>query len=129
MLKFIGRFLVILALSIMLAFGIYWIVQRNPSALGLRNFPGGFEQRRFNNPNPQGLNTGANASQTGIQPGFEGRGFGDGGRDFNGRSAPGFGVIGILRNLGVIGLITLAVAGLQKMRAFAFRKHSVKAVS
>ncbi len=124
MLKFTGRFLFFLAVSVALAAGIYALVQRSPGSLGLSSQFRSPGDREFNGERFQGQTVG----DTDIFMGRREMGLGGDDLDFDGRGGLAFGLLGIGKNLLIIALITLVVVGLQKMNKINFRKRSVKAV-
>jgi hypothetical protein len=128
MLKFIGRFLFFLAVSILLAVGIYALVQRYPSALGLNGQLRGPESRGFSGERFQGPPAGENDLGGGFPQVRQEMDFREGGHGFEGRGGSALGLLGLGKNLVIIALITLAVVGLQKISGLIFRKRSVKAV-
>jgi hypothetical protein len=126
MLKVIGRLVAILLVIGLLTAGVYWLGQSYPTLLTLGAGAGrrGFEGA---------LSAGAPGDRPARSPdappgGREGRGlrgqggFGEGGHEFGGGSAAG--ALGILRNVGIIGLITLGVAGIQKAAALISRRRA-----
>lgn len=121
MFKIIGRTLVILLVSGLIAGGIYLIVQHDPAVLGLGNRQAGFEGRLRNNSGS--INIGATTLQafagTGGQPTrFRGRE-----RDFEGGVSISRGLLGITGNLILFSAITLLVLAFQKVFTLASRKR------
>jgi hypothetical protein len=125
MIKMIGRFMIILLVACLVAGGIYWLVQSNPSFLGLQSgLRSGFSERT----RPEGLEGVGNGESVfggkGPRQGFEG-----GKVDHQDRS----GVLdartlgGIGRNLLIIALTTLAVLGIQKAFSLIQRRRIAKA--
>jgi hypothetical protein len=126
MLKFIGRFLVILAVSVLIAGGMYALVQQDPSALGLSNQVRGPEGQLSQNRQFQGLPAGGDSTNSGVIQSGQGTGFREREHDFEGRGGSGMGFLGILKNLAVFALITLAVVGLQKLISLLKGRLTVK---
>jgi hypothetical protein len=122
MIKMIGRFIVILLVACLVAGGIYWLVQSNPTTFGLG---GGFGER-MRLGELEGFGSGDGAFSGGAPR----RGFGDGNFDHHERGgvldARTLGSIG--RNLLIITLTTLAVLGIQKGYSLIQCRRSVKAV-
>lgn len=125
MFKIIGRILVILLVSGLIAGGLYLIVQRNPSALGTGDRQAGFEgglRRNFeqrNNGSALPLTSTGNNSRSAR--------FREGDHDFEGGLSMGRGFLGITRNLIVFSIIILLVVGLQKLFSRASRRRTVRA--
>lgn len=122
MIKIIGRFLLILLVACIVAGGLYWLVQSNPSLLGSQ---GGLGDR-IRSESLEGLD-----SEEGTFGGSSPRrGFDGGNFEHHNESgvldARALGSIG--RNLLVIALITLAVLAIQKALSFVTRRRLAKAV-
>ncbi len=119
MLKTVGRIFIILLVSVLIAFGVYTIVQRNPTALRPGNQRGNFDARIRNNGSPiNQLSPGA-----GSQPvRFQGRE-----RGFEGGVSIGRGLAGIAGNLILFSIITLIVIGIQKVSTLMGRKQTIRA--
>ena len=126
MLKIIGRILVILLVSGLIAGGIYLIVQYDPAALGLANQRAGFEgqiRNNFTGINNNGTASPLAASGTGGQP----TRFRGGERDFEGRISISRGLLGIAGNLILFSAITLLVVAVQRIYSSDWRKRPVRA--
>jgi hypothetical protein len=125
MFKIIGRMIVILLASGLIACGLYLIVQHNPSALGIGKQQAGFEGRLGRN--FEQVNTGSTLSQASAGTVSRPARFRDSEHDFGGRLSLGRGLLGILRNLLIFSLITLLVIGIQKLFTQVNRKRPVRA--
>jgi hypothetical protein len=125
MFKFVGRFIVFLLVSCAIAAGLYWVVQRNPSVLGAVDTRRGFEVQRFSGENFQGSPVKQGNLDNGSRQNFPGRGLRDNER-FGGGLALSVGFAGMLRNLGLIMLITIGVVCIQKLCALIVRKRSLQ---
>jgi hypothetical protein len=123
MFKIIGRIIVIVLVSSLIAGGLYLIVQRNPSALGIGDRQAGFEGRLDRN--FEHLNNGSPLSQPSSRSATQPKHFRDGDRDFGGGTSLGRGLLGIIRNLLVFSVITLLVVGIQKLFSRLNRKRPV----
>lgn len=138
--KSIIRYGVVLLIFCLTALALYGVVQKNPavvSALGLPagregfrpDFEGGaagegqFEGRRPGQRPPANL-TEAQIQQ--MQAGQRPEGFGKGGFEREGRGEGRRGAagwFGILRNLGIIAVVTVVVVALKWLYARLFRRH------
>jgi hypothetical protein len=127
MLKTIGRLLVILLICSLVAVGIYWFVQHNPSALGAGTDTGFEGQRRFEG-NFQNQVTGVNASRLALLQNGQAGASRLRERGLEGRFSPGQASFGILRNIGIFALITILVAGVQKVFSRLFHKRPARMV-
>jgi hypothetical protein len=110
MLKTMARFRVILLVACLLGAGIYGIVQSNFTTLAAGN--------GFSGPVEQGVSSGnaqAFASSGAASDATIGQNFQDRDHDSEGESASGRAISGILRNMGVIALVTFGVVGAQKL--------------
>ena len=115
MIKIIGRFLLILLVACIVAGGLYWLVQSNPSLLGLR---GGLGDR-IRSESLEDLDSKAGAfGGSSPRRGFDGGNF-EHHNESGVLDARALGSIG--RNLLVIAVVTLAVLAIQK--TFSFVKH------
>jgi hypothetical protein len=125
MFKIIGRILIILLVSDLIAGGFFLIVQHNPSALGIGGRQAGFEGRLRRN--FEQVNNGSVLSQASNGSATRPARFRDGDRDFGGRVSIGHGLLGVTRNLLVFGSITLLVVSLQKLITRVTRKRPARA--
>jgi hypothetical protein len=124
MLKTIGRILVILLVSGLIAGGLYLIVQNNPSALGTGDGQAGFEgrlRRNFKQNNP-----GSALSQPSTESNTHPTRFRAVDHDFEGGVSVGRGLLGITRSLIVFSLITLLIIGFQKAFSWIKRKRPAR---
>jgi hypothetical protein len=116
MLKFITRFLIFLLLSCLIAAGLYGLVQRSPASALVGADRRGFAESGFSGSAPPNSAAGQNLPQRGFR-----------GHDhFDGGASLDRGALGILRNLGLIALITLLVVGLQKLAALLPARRRVR---
>jgi hypothetical protein len=125
MLKIIGRILVILLVSGLIAGGIYLIVQHNPSAFGIGEGRAAFEGRLRNNFGR--INSGAALSPESISNSNQPTRFRGDDHDFGGGISMGRGLLGVARNLIVFSLIILLVVVIQKGFSRVDRKRPVRA--
>lgn len=126
MIKIIGRLLLILLVACIVAGGLYWLVQSDPSLLGSQGGLRGGLGDRIRSESLEGLD-----SEEGAFGGSGSRrSLGGGNFEHNNESgvldARALGSIG--RNLLVIALITLAVLAIQKALSFVTRRRLAKAV-
>ena len=126
MIKIIGRFLLILLVACIVAGGLYWLVQSNPSLLGPQGGLRGGLGDRIRSESLEGLDSQEGAfGGSAPRRGFEGGNFEH--HDESGvLDARALGGIG--RNLLVIALITLAVLAIQKALSFVTRRRFANAV-
>jgi hypothetical protein len=125
MFKILGRILVILLISGLIAGGVYLAVQHNPAAFGNADRRAGFESRLNNNFTQ--VSRGSTLSQ--LATGTSGRParFRSRDGDFEGGLSVGRGLLGVIRNLVVFSLITLLVITIQKAFSRISRKQPVRA--
>ncbi len=126
MLKIIGRIMVILLVSGLIAGAIYLVVQKDPALLGLTNRRAGFESRSRNN--FQSTNSGTAAPLAASNHNVQPTRFRDGERGFEGgRISVGRGLLGIAGNLILFSILTLLVIAVQRLSALPRRKRPVQA--
>jgi hypothetical protein len=125
MFKIIGRMIVSLLVSGLIAGGLYLIVQHNPSALGIGERQAGLQGRLSRN--FEQANNGSALPQASTGNAIRPARFRDSEHDFGGRLSLGRGLLGILRNLLIFSLITLLVVGFQKLFTQVNRKRPVRA--
>ena len=125
MLRIIGRILVILLVSSLIAGGIYLIVQQNHSALGIGDGQPGFEGRLRNN--FEWIDNGSELPQESIASNARLSHFRGGDHDLEGGVSIGRGLMGITRNLIVFSLITLLVVAIQKLFSWLNWKRPARA--
>lgn len=117
--KTIGRLLIILLVVCLVAGGLYWLVKANPSLLGLVDGRRGGLGDRLHQPGFKALPGGDDWREVRPSQDFEGRG----GEHYNqigvfdARS-----ISGILHNLLIIALTTVAVLAIQKIISL-IRQH------
>ena len=124
MFKIIGRILVILLVSGLIAGGLYLIVGHNPSALDVGDRPAGFEgglRRNFEQINKSSTLPQTPTGSSGRRAHFEGEE-----HDFDGGLSMGRGFLGITRSLIVFSVITLLVVGIQKVVSHVNRRLPVR---
>lgn len=121
MLKFTGRFVMVLLAACLTALALYAVVQTNTDALGLNGFPGEGERRQFSG----GQNGAANeaAAEGAMPPSGFGEGRGEGRGEHGGEAGSILGLAGVLKNLIVIAIMTLAVSAIQKVYATFFKRR------
>ncbi len=119
MFKIIGRILVILLVSGLIAGGLYLVVQRNPSVLGTGDRPTAFEGGLREN--FEQINNGSTLPQASTGSSDRPEHFKDGDLSI------GRGFLGITRSLIVFSVITLLVVGIQKLFSLFNRKRPVRA--
>ncbi len=111
--KVIVRYLVVLLAACLVALALYLVVQNNSSNLGIGEAPGGFEQH-LGKPQESGEVPPADFTISGNrvqEHGFEGEA----------GILPGW--AGLLRNMGIIALMTVCVFILQKGFGLIFRRR------
>lgn len=128
--KTLFRYIIVLLIFCLASLGLYTLVQHNPSIASAIGSPagagregfapdgGGFEGRGQHRP-PANLTA---EQQQQLESGVRPEGFAPGG-DFEGRGGRGgeghidiaFGLMGILRNLGIIAIVTAAIVAIRWM--------------
>ena len=119
MIKIIRRFLLILLVACIVAGGLYWLVQSNPSLLGSQGGLRGGLGERIRSESLEGLDSEEGTfGGSGSRRGFKGGNF----EHYNESGVLDARALGsIARNLLVIAVVTLAVLAIQKV--FSFVKH------
>ena len=122
MVKTIGRFLIILLVTGLVAGGLYWLVQANPEWLGRQDAEHGGIGDRLREQGFKDFPSDEDQLETRPHRGFNG-----GGEHNNlSGSLDEHTIASILRNLLIIGLTTLVVLGLQKLTVSLKRRRQAK---
>ncbi len=125
MIKIVGRFMIILLVACLVAGGLYWLVQANPSLLdlgeGAQGMRGGRQRGQGSKDMP------GTEDDLELLP-FEDVEGGGGEHIRQLESLDARAISGILRNLLIIALTTLAVLGIQKAIALVKRRRQARAV-
>jgi hypothetical protein len=125
MLRTIGRIMVILLVIGLVAGGLYWLGQTNPSILSLGDsLPGLMEEGTRPDRGSRELFERGDATESGLSLDFQQ----DGMRLHNGegRLDSGRAWTSILRNILIIAIITLLVTGIQKLFSWISRRRQVR---
>lgn len=122
MLKIMGRTLVILAVMIVIAVGVYALVQSNPALIGAAGGRGRANEAGFQAFNRQESGNEEHGMRPGIAPGRTGRQH-EGGE----RRGSWLGLLGVLRNIILFTLIALAVASFQTISTRIFQRRTARA--
>ncbi len=121
MIKGFVRFFVILLAACLVAFGMYWVVQKNPALVGANAALEGHEGRGFSGGERESFVPQESSSKGAPPEGFGGNGFRERDHDFDGGLAVLPGLAGVLRNLGIIAAFTVAVFVMKKVFDFLSR--------
>jgi hypothetical protein len=121
MIKIVGRFMIILLAACLVAGGLYWLVEANPSRIGL---PDG--QRELRGQGLRDLSEEDEGLEMRPQRDFKG---GGGEHNLQPGSLDAQATSGILRSLLIIALTTLTVLGIQKAITWVKRQRQARSAT
>lgn len=134
MIKTFERFVAILLVTCLIGAGIYWVVNEYPGAFGAGGVMGGMEGRGRPQGVPPAFEPGGDASENtslqgdGARGGFaRGPGDGRGHGAHEGGLGSGRWILGMVKNVAIIAVVTLLVGSLQKVISLFTRKRLERA--